>query len=83
MVLIRGGMLPGKDFGAYQSVVKVKGVEWNDFMLKEVDGCDPAASHVPCGVSEGLALTLLPLRYSQSRPLALLSSALLQHLETV
>lgn len=27
--------------------------ERNDFMLKEGDGCDPAVSHVPCGVLGG------------------------------
>lgn len=54
--------------------------EGNDCMLKEVEGCDPAVSHVPCGVQRGqqrLLLAFLP----AVRPLALLS--FVQHLESV
>lgn len=49
-------------------------------MLKEGDGCDPADSHVPPWAPSGAYFP------SSSSPLsvgALLSSALLQHLESV
>lgn len=50
----------------------------NDCVLKEGDGCDLAVSHVPRGVLEGKQ------RFSHSfLPHVLLSSALLQHLESV
>ena len=77
-------MLPGK---ALTRIVVLRRKERNDFMLKEGDGCDPAVSHVPCGVlgaQQRLSLTFPLLVLSLSvRPLALLSSALLQHLESV
>lgn len=61
--------------------------EKNDFMLKEGDGCDPVVSHVPCGVQGGAAAFHAYFSSLSSplsvRPVALLSSALLQHLQSV
>lgn len=39
----------------WQRLRRERRKERNDFMLKEGDGCDPAVSHVPCGVLGGPA----------------------------
>lgn len=77
-----GRMLPGRALTHTVVLQRKRRKERNDFMLKEGDGYDPAVSHVPCGALGGLQRLLLV--YSLAvRPLALLSSALLQHLESV
>lgn len=57
-----------------------RGKEKSDFMLKEGDGCDPVDSHVP---PWGLSGAYFPSSFSPLSVRTLLSSALLQHLESV